>query len=437
MTSEDPAKTPAILMGEAEDERWALVQRIASSRPFARASQLREFLLFVTSRALAGRLSEINEVEIGRTVLGRRAAFNPQEDNIVRVQARHLRAKLDDYFRTEGKDEPLILTIPKGTYVPSFEPCPAPPQAPLVERRLPDAWSFNRKHLLVLALLAIISGLGITIWKFIPSRTGILRAARPLSQNPLLSSILRTGDSTKIVMADVGLVFLEHFLRRTISLQDYLRADYPDYLLSSVHDSNTRALLTGASVRPYTSYSDANAVTKLLQFTQKYRPNLFIRHPRQLNIRDFETSSFILLGGNLSDPWFQLFESRLNFVFESDLKEEKVWIRNKSPRSGEQQIYLPVARSNSEETFAVIGMFPNLSSTGHVLLLAGIRMEGTEAATDMILRDELPADLLRIVGQAGGPDDSIEVLLSTRTIAGFPQDTKIVGYRVHTDEARP
>src|SRR5437899_971240 len=142
MTSEEPAKTPGSVTGGAEDARWALVQSIASSRPFARASQLREFLLFVTSRALTGRLNEINEVEIGRTVLGRRAAFNPQEDNIVRVQARHLRAKLDDYFRTEGKDEPLILTIPKGTYVPSFEPCPARPQAPPVEKRLADSWPF-------------------------------------------------------------------------------------------------------------------------------------------------------------------------------------------------------------------------------------------------------------------------------------------------------
>src|SRR5712692_5979702 len=182
MTSEEPAKTPASVTAGVEDERWALVQRIASSRPFARASQLREFLLFVTSRALTGRLSEINEVEIGRTVLGRRAAFNPQEDNIVRVQARHLRAKLDDYFRTEGKDEPQILTIPKGTYVPSFEPCPAPPQAPLVKKRLPDSWSFNRKHLLTLVLLAIISGMGITIWKLTPSRTDKFRAAVPLSQ---------------------------------------------------------------------------------------------------------------------------------------------------------------------------------------------------------------------------------------------------------------
>src|SRR5207302_1998702 len=47
------------------------------------------------------------------------------EDNIVRVQARHLRAKLEQYFDTEGKDEPMVVTIPRGSYVPTFEARPA------------------------------------------------------------------------------------------------------------------------------------------------------------------------------------------------------------------------------------------------------------------------------------------------------------------------
>ena len=81
---------------------------------FARAPHLRGFLLFVSERLLTGRLAEINEYEIGREVLGRRATFNPHEDNIVRVQARHLRAKLEQHFAAEGKDEPVIVTIPRG-----------------------------------------------------------------------------------------------------------------------------------------------------------------------------------------------------------------------------------------------------------------------------------------------------------------------------------
>jgi hypothetical protein len=416
---------------DSDDERWALVQRIVSSRPFARAPQLREFLLFVGSRALTARLSEINEHEIGRTVLGRRAAFNPHEDNIVRVQARHLRAKLEHYFRNEGKDEPLILTIPKGAYVPVFEPRPSPPAATTSEPRgLSFWWSLDRKYLLGLVLLASLGALA-TIWKITERRPGRILVAAPLSQNPLLSRVFGAGDSAKIVIGDVGLTLLEHSLPRMISLEDYLRDDYPRSLLSSVADHNLRAVLESASARPYTSYSDVNSVTKLLQFGQKYQPKIFIRHPRQLNIRDFETGNFILLGGPISIPWYQLFEPRLNFVFEADFKEGKVWIRNKAPKSGERQIYLPVVRANAEETFAVVAVLPNLASTGQFLILAGIRMEGTEAATDMILHEELPADLLNIVRQSKGNQDTIEILLSTRTVAGFPQDTKIVAYRVH------
>jgi hypothetical protein len=438
MTSEDPSKTPSIGVF-SEDERWVLAQRIASSRPFARAPQLREFLLFVTSRALADRQSEINELEIGRTVLGRRAAFNPQEDNIVRVQARHLRTKLDEYFQTDGRDEPLVVTIPKGTYVPSFQTRPSEPIAPLTElpQTRPSSWSIGRKRLLGVLLFATLVGLGATIWKITVDRSNSFRSAEPLPRNPLLSRIFRTGESITVVVGDIGLTFLEHSLARILSLEEYLRDDYPHYLLSSIPGKELRATLESASGRPYTSYSDVSAVTMLMQFGQKYQPKFFIRHPRQLNIRDFETSSFILLGGPISNPWYQLLEPRLNFVFEADIKAGKVWIRNKAPRTGEEKTYLPVVRPNAEETFAVIGLLPNLSRSGHILLLAGIRMEGVEAATNMIFRDELPSDLLRIVEQARGQDDLIEILLSTRTVAGFPNDTKIVAYRVHADEGRP
>ena len=117
----------------AGDERWAMVQRIVSSALFAKAPQLRDILIYLARQALENAPAAISELELGRNVLGRRADFNPNEDNIVRVQVRHLRKKLEDYFDTEGRDEPVILTIPKGSYVPSFtprpEPLPAPPAA--------------------------------------------------------------------------------------------------------------------------------------------------------------------------------------------------------------------------------------------------------------------------------------------------------------------
>ncbi len=315
-------------------------------------------------------------------------------------------------------------------------PQPIEPLGDLLQVR-PSSWSIGRKQLLGLVLFATLVGLGVTIWKITVDRSGGLRNAEPLPRNPLLSRVFRTGESITVVVGDIGLTLLEHSLARILPLEEYLRQDYPHYLLSSISDKELRATLESASGRPYASYSDVNAVAMLMQFGQKYQPKFFIRHPRQLNIRDFETSSFILLGGPISNPWYQLLEPRLNFVFEADIKGGKVWIRNKAPKTGEEQTYLPVVRPNAEETFAVIAVLPNLSRSGHILLLAGIRMEGVEAATNMIFRAELPSGLLRIVRQARGQDDLIEILLSTRTVAGLPQDTKIVAYRVHTDEARP
>lgn len=104
------------------DDRWSLVLRVAASRQFTKAPQLHDMLLYICQRALTDPAASIKEHEIGCNALGRKADFNPNEDNIVRVQVSNLRKKLEEYFATDGKDEPMRITVPKGAYVPRFEP---------------------------------------------------------------------------------------------------------------------------------------------------------------------------------------------------------------------------------------------------------------------------------------------------------------------------
>src|SRR5690349_8548039 len=103
-----------------DDERWKLVLRIAGSAHFRRAPRLREFLLYVCDKGIAGETDQLNEQHIGQAVFGRGKDYSPAEDNVVRAHARQLRVKLTEYFDQSGKQEPLVLEIPKGTYVPSF-----------------------------------------------------------------------------------------------------------------------------------------------------------------------------------------------------------------------------------------------------------------------------------------------------------------------------
>lgn len=128
-----------------DDERRVLVERIVTSRRFHRAPQLRDILVYVAARSMSQNPATLTEHEIGSTVLGRGQDFDPGHDNIVRAQMRHLRIKLEEYFENEGKDEALVLSIPKGHYVASFSrrppaqpkvaPAPPPTEAAPPRRR--------------------------------------------------------------------------------------------------------------------------------------------------------------------------------------------------------------------------------------------------------------------------------------------------------------
>ena len=107
--------------GDAAMQREELVRRVASSVTFEKSPRLRAFFLHVCRCARENKSEEATEPQIAIYVYGRRPGYNPNEDNIVRSQARMLRMKLEHHFANEGKDEPIIISIPKGQYLPIFE----------------------------------------------------------------------------------------------------------------------------------------------------------------------------------------------------------------------------------------------------------------------------------------------------------------------------
>src|ERR1700733_10141682 len=105
-----------------EDIRWVLVQRIIDSPSLVGSARLRDFLTHVTACAIRQTPEDATEQQIGIRVFQRSPGFNSSEDSIVRSQARLLRLKLSAYFNAEGANEPLIIEIPKGHYLPVFLP---------------------------------------------------------------------------------------------------------------------------------------------------------------------------------------------------------------------------------------------------------------------------------------------------------------------------
>jgi len=78
------------------------------------------FLSYVVTESLAGRIDHLKGYTIGVDVFGKPEGFDPQTDTIVRVQARVLRQKLEQYYAQEGAHDPVRISIAKGSYEPTF-----------------------------------------------------------------------------------------------------------------------------------------------------------------------------------------------------------------------------------------------------------------------------------------------------------------------------
>lgn len=96
------------------------LRRIETSPGFASSPRLCRFLRFVVERKLSGASDELKESLIGVHVFDREAGYDTKSDAIVRVEARRLRTKLQEYYDGPGLRDAIRIQLPKGTYVPEF-----------------------------------------------------------------------------------------------------------------------------------------------------------------------------------------------------------------------------------------------------------------------------------------------------------------------------
>ncbi len=442
------------------EECRALLQRIVSSAHFAKAPQLRDILVYLTRRALEDHATAIGEHEVGCNVLGRRPDFNPNEDNIVRVQVRHLRKKLEDYFTNEGLEEPLILTIPKGSYVPSFSPrpqaAPAPPasaEAPAQEPSHPTlarndaavrAASGNGWIRLAVAglviLCVVLTAVAFHFWKEadqLRTRVPTLADRIPASEDVLWSRIFAPGQTPTIVVADTCLVMLQDILHIDAPIRDLVGSSAATKIIDRIEDAKLQSALRLIMARQYTSLGDVNVAANLLRLSEQYPARPVIRYSRYLDTRAFKSGNFILIGSRRGLPWVQLFEPQLNFHIEEDPNTRSFRFLNRSPKPGEQPYYggnLNVATLDT--SYADIAILPNLKANGYVVIISGITMEATEAAGEMVTSREFSSALAKLLRAAPGnaPARYAEILLQARTMPGTASGSRIVCHRLVTPQ---
>ena len=96
------------------------LKRVINSPDFLATEIQRKFLRFIVSETLAGKSRDIKGFTIATQVLGRGEDFDQAIDPIVSMHAIKLRQALQRYYLTDGKHDPILIDIPKGTYVPTI-----------------------------------------------------------------------------------------------------------------------------------------------------------------------------------------------------------------------------------------------------------------------------------------------------------------------------
>lgn len=441
--------------GLHSDPRWLLAQRIAASNGFARSRLLSRFLLHVVRAALSETPEKLSEHQIGMAVFGRPRGYRTEDDNIVRNYARQLRRRLTDYFAEEGRDEPLLLEIPTGGYVPQFRTreeavtpsltleaiAQSPDEAEAVQNSAETTGAPERTALTTHSsrLRLRWMGLALVVWTLMTAGVAAwLAQPKPRAQQALdgRSSALPThalwalifapGTFTHIVPADAGFNLIEDAAQANIPLSDYIQSIAAPGPLHGMNAQTANDLRT----QEFTDFPSAQIAAEFTHLPEYSAQRAALRFPRDLRLDDLRDQNVILIGSRLSNPWSALVDGPLNFRIVPEPGMSGATILNREPLPGESARYVSHWREAQHETWGIVALTRNLSGKGWILLLEGLDVAGTQSAADFVLGSP---GMQPVIDKARLPDGTLrpfEILLRTTSLQSHAAGVTVVAIRV-------
>ncbi|MBI2684724.1 MAG: hypothetical protein HYX27_00295 [Acidobacteria bacterium] len=406
--------------------------QIIASPAFKGSRRSQEFLQYIVDKALQGQLDALKERVLGVELFGRPATYDTSEDAIVRVTASDLRRRLHQFYANAEPDFPLRIELPAGSYQPEFRwierrPVPlevvsaTPVEVPneFIAPQKPPLWRVPR-----VALYAVLVALLATAGYMWGDR--VVASRQTAANFHPWASILNAKLEPRIVFCDPEISLIQHLVHFQITLSDYANRRYLPATATLTPEMQAAVdAMRGTKV----AYADSTIALNIAELAASAGRKVRTHPARQLQLLDFKTDdNFILLGSPRSNPWFGLFEEKLDFRFEYDASTGQEIIVNKHPARGELARYLPTAKGGGTgQAYAVVAFLPNPGQRGNVMLLAGSNAEATEAAGNLATNVEALSRTLREHAfDPAKPNQPFEILLRVATMAGSPNTYEVV-----------
>lgn len=402
-----------------------LLQRVATGPHFEKSRRLRDLLLYLGDRALQDPHCTLHEQEIGVDVLGRPADYDTSHDTLVRVSVSQLRKKLEQHFTTDGREEPVIIDIPKGSYIPVFRPReePIPHRAVTIEQPLP-----SRRPLLT-GMLAGMVVMG-AVW----GMSSLFGSARTsASQRPAVeefwTQLLGNGQPTYLVVSDVNLIEFQNLIGRSVPLSEYEAHEFDQMAERFLSDPAQRVLARRYISRVPTSVSDVQVARDFGMIASGKKHPLNIVSARDASSALATSQNTILLGSLRANPWVGLFDDQLAFQTEYHETPPSMRFINRSPLPGEDSAFSAVWRRTG---YCRVAYRANPNRTGFTLVVSGSDVISTEAGGRFLTSEDWMRQLRQKLGlKSGAPMPYFEVLLRTVVVNNTIPRFEMVAYRPH------
>jgi hypothetical protein len=415
------------LGGPTPEEIQKQLNKIIHSKSFRHAIALQRLLQYLISKAIEDPFGDIKEYTIGTEVFDRGANYDPQTDTIVRVQIHRLRLKVKEYYESEGASDPILVEIPKGHYIPTFElrPTAAPktnaaeqgaeasagankeqiddagvPQANASGNAPMGRGSFSRGVLAAVAVLLFAAGIALgTRWQQIKNLLpGSATAGRgnAMSANTA-ADFWRTflGNDTAPVVGYADAVYLvdgqEDLFRFRRGASDSTGTAVDSHLAQQF--ASSPGLVAKAGPLYYedgnTGTGDLQSVFVLTRLFTQMGVQMVVKRCRLITIDDLQQHDVILLGSpEENDAVAQLAQAG-DFVWNrmdvpGPWKGEYV---NRHPASGESATYKTERDANTQEVkadFALITIQPGAAPGRYIAMLGGLDTSGVAGAAQFV-----------------------------------------------------
>jgi hypothetical protein len=437
--------------GPATQEMADELERILRSRPLQNSESLRALLQYVGGRVIDGHDSQVKEYTIAVEVFGRSKDFNASTDSLVRVQAKRLRDKLKEYYATEGKSDKVLIDLPKGHYTAVFsyvdhqnpplngaaDPPAQIPSAPALTPTLPSTAADKR---LTVVLLGVVIALGVVVSVLFNSNRVLSKQAAEADSAQVAPSygmfwepFIESRIPTILVLSNPPVykfvnpvdpdVLVKSSVELTPQQSSWLAGTLGEEFLTKQEMKYRLAL----SPREYTGVGEAIGLYQVAELLRSSGKSPMSKQSRTVSADDLKRNNVVLLGSVWSNVWSGKLPVKEDFTFTI-----KATIENDNPKDGEQTEYRPAFNETTGELvkdYALITVRPGVTNESVVMVLAGIKSEGTQAAAEFVTRREYLDDLnhrLEQISWGGGAQKYYQVLLEADVDNGIPTMISVV-----------